>query len=162
MAEITKAVARLTRNISIDPGGCWNCTLKPRPNGYVRVTFERKSWYAHRLMFFSLYGPIQEGHDICHSCDNRRCINPHHLFSGTRKDNMQDAVRKGRQAKGYMLPGTKVAGQEEKELLLLCRAGSPHAEIAELFGISRQGVGKIAIKNGIRRRKYYPNPRKPI
>ena len=51
---------------------------------------------AHRLSWELRYGSIPKGEQILHRCDNRQCINPAHLFTGSQKDNIQDAISKGR------------------------------------------------------------------
>lgn len=77
-------------------GGCleWQGALDP--NGYGAVRFCGRKVGAHRAVASLLLGGIPKGLHICHHCDNRRCLNPKHLFIGTRKHNMQDCVRKGR------------------------------------------------------------------
>ena len=49
---------------------------------------------AHRMAYILYYGEIPNGMLVCHSCDNKSCCNPHHLFIGTDRDNRWDAVRK--------------------------------------------------------------------
>lgn len=51
---------------------------------------------GHRLAWKYTNGEIPDGLYVLHKCDNRRCCNPNHLFLGTQKDNIQDAIRKGR------------------------------------------------------------------
>lgn len=63
----------------------------PSPNGRRGPTIlaSRASWQLH-------YGPIPDGLDILHRCDNPSCVRPDHLFAGTASDNFQDMLRKGR------------------------------------------------------------------
>lgn len=74
----------------------WDHRKHPGKRTYGEVRYEKRLWLVHRLSFVLNVGPIPEGFDVCHKCDNPPCWNPRHLFSGTRKDNMQDSVRKGR------------------------------------------------------------------
>jgi hypothetical protein len=45
-------------------------------------------------------GPIKDGLDVCHKCDNPKCCNPHHLWEGTRGQNLQDMASKNRSNHG--------------------------------------------------------------
>lgn len=62
------------------------------PNGNTRQTPKR----AHRISWELHYGAIPENLLVLHKCDNRRCVNPNHLFLGTNNDNIQDMIKKGR------------------------------------------------------------------
>lgn len=78
------------------PSGCWFWAGSFDRNGYGNARWLGKSISAHRLIYLLVHGEIPEGLDVMHSCDMRSCVNPAHLILGTRKQNMEDAAKKGR------------------------------------------------------------------
>lgn len=83
-----------------DKSECWNWHGRSNQHGYGTTrtggTYNRKQLLAHRLSYTFYVGEIPEGFLICHTCDNRKCVNPNHLFLGTHQDNCDDKINKGR------------------------------------------------------------------
>ena len=75
---------------------CWEWTGERNERGYGRMKIDGKNKKAHRLSYEHFTGRQLGKLLCCHTCDNPGCVNPHHLWSGTQKDNIQDCVRKGR------------------------------------------------------------------
>lgn len=149
--DATRLVHLLERCVKT-AGGCMEFHGCVQSNGYARATVRGKTDHAYRHVYRLANGvEIPSGIDVCHSCDNRRCINPEHLFLGTRKDNMQDAVKKSRVASGMSLPQSKLSNSDKLRIKELAREGISYADIADQFNISRQHAGYIAIKQGVRR-----------
>ena len=82
------------------PDACWDWSSDKNEQGYGQIWYQGKTIGAHVLSYILYHGPVPEGKIICHSCDNPPCANPRHLWAGTYKENMEDAMRKGRLTKG--------------------------------------------------------------
>ncbi len=88
-------MVRFWNKVKKEESGCWNWIGALR-SGYGIIKIDGKLISTHRLSYILTNGNIPEGMFICHKCDNPKCVNPDHLFLGTRSDNMIDALNKGR------------------------------------------------------------------
>ena len=89
-----------TKFIKSSPHKCWEWKAGLSSNGYGKFSINHKCYGTHRIAYFLHYkiDPIDKF--VCHHCDNKKCVNPHHLFLGTQLDNIRDCVKKGRNAFG--------------------------------------------------------------
>ena len=87
----------IERNSMPEPNsGCWLWLRGVSARGYGVWKWQGKLMQATHLALATREISVQAGFDACHTCDNTFCVNPDHLFVGTRKDNMRDAQAKGR------------------------------------------------------------------
>jgi len=94
-----KCVALFWSKVNKDAGnGCWEWLAHYRSFGYGGFQVKRKPVLAHRLAWVMQNGNIPKTLLVLHKCDNRRYVNPDHLFLGSHKDNAVDRNNKGRQA----------------------------------------------------------------
>ena len=131
--ELDDLKARLLARTEVMPSGCWHHDGNIIYLGKYMKT-HRASWLVHR-------GPIPEGLCILHRCDNRRCVNPEHLWLGTKTDNMADMVTKGRNARS-----SKLSVDDVRKIKALLAEGNSCGAIARQFNVSESHVS--AIKHG--------------
>lgn len=98
---------------------------------------------AHRLYYTVFNGAIPDGIFALHKCDNPSCVNPDHIFLGTKKDNMADCKSKGRMASvvGVLNPRRKLT---ESDVLKIKECGIENQRLTALrFGVSQKAVWNI-------------------
>lgn len=129
--------------------GCWNWNQAiNRGTGYgVKRDADGKTPNAHRAVHIMLHGPVGKGIEICHTCDNRSCVNPDHLFAGTKSDNMRDAVNKGRMAIGVKNSQARLSPSQVKAIRHMYRNGKYlQRELADLFNVTRENISRITTR----------------
>lgn len=143
--------------VKINPiSGCWMWTKSKNPL-YGQACFGGKKILAHRLSW-ELWNDrkIPSGLCICHHCDVPACCNPKHLFLGTVKDNVQDAIKKGRLA-GFTINHEYskrkrlrlLADDEVQQIRASAKIKEPLKSVSKRFGISMAHVSMI--RNGKRK-----------
>lgn len=107
--------ARMLANVTVVETGCMEWLGTVNNLGYGMVSFQkapgkanRTSTTAHRKFYELTHGELPAGVQVNHKCDNRRCINPDHMFIGTQTDNIRDMMAKGR-ALRYLLATRRAA-----------------------------------------------------
>jgi len=121
---------------------CWIWVGTFTHYGYGSLSVNGHIKLAHRLSYEIHVGPIPEGLFVCHRCptgEDKRCVNPDHLYVGKAQDNVNDKVRENHQAH---IP-KKLTADDVQEIRLLYRTGSSQRRIAELFSVSHRTIGAI-------------------
>lgn len=127
-------------------GDCWIWVGKMNDHGYGIARLGNKSTGAHRAIFMFLNGELPSNIFVCHHCDNPACVNPAHLFAGTIKDNVQDAVMKGRIKKGSANVASKLNEEQVLEIRRRYSEGERQVDLAKEFGINTTTVFNLIVR----------------
>lgn len=137
---------RIISSSRIDENGCWIWQKHTHKNGYGRFGIGGgKVDGAHRVSFRAFVGTTPQGMDVCHKCDVRNCVNPDHLFLGTRSENILDASAKNRvsrthQKRGSFHPSAKLSESSASEILARLSAGATKASLSREYGVSQRVI----------------------
>lgn len=122
---------------------CWEYKGGINSTGRGIFSIKRASIHAHRMSYLATFGDIPKGMWVCHTCDNGKCVNPHHLFLGTPKDNTQDMITKGRKVtlRGEDDPKSKLSNVEVIKIVDLYKTGHySQTELGKMFDVSRSAI----------------------
>lgn len=123
--------------------GCLEWQRYTNKHGYAHVYFNGKQWSVHRLSYLLNIGAIPKNKWVLHRCDNRKCINPDHLFLGNNKINTQDRVNKNRSARGEGNGSAKLTIEDVKKIKILFKEGRTGIEITKMFNVSQPTIYEI-------------------
>jgi len=111
---------------------CWNWIGAIKSNGYGLFWWERKNISAHRFSYILNKSIILNGFNVCHTCDNRKCVNPDHLVACTQSENLIDAYKRKRK--------TSVRRKLTDEKVISIRSkyskGNSYRKLAKEYGVS--------------------------
>jgi DNA-binding XRE family transcriptional regulator len=131
------------------PAACWLWTAAIGSEfGYGAFKMPERTMPAHRVSWQLFCGPIAVGLQVLHRCDVPACVNPEHLYLGTQKDNIRDAILRGRHKNPPRLVGEKANGSKLKAAQVLqirkfLAAGALEEDLAKRFGVSRSTISAI-------------------
>jgi hypothetical protein len=137
---------RLLDSTALSDKGCWEWTGQITAWGYGVLSVEGKKALAHRVSAEVLGSVVIDGVCVLHRCDNPRCINPSHLFTGTQLDNVKDRVEKGRcgGAAGERNGRSRLSASDVAGILrMIDERAVSQTVIAEMFGVSGSHVSNI-------------------
>ncbi len=123
---------------------CWWWTGSINSSGYGGTHMNGKDMSAHRAFYELFKGPIPKGLFVCHTCDNRACVNPDHLWLGTNQDNVDDKMKKGRGPHGKNNSQVKLT---EKQVLEIRAKYVPYKytmkRLAKEYGVTMTNIQAI-------------------
>jgi hypothetical protein len=139
--DIDARRASFMKKVDIQDNGCWRWNGSTIHSGYGQASVLGHRTTAHRGAYLLFVGHITDGMVVCHSCDNRWCVNPSHMWIGTQADNIEDMRRKGRsnQVKGERHASAKLAPHQVMSIR------TDHRDVAVVA--SDYGIAKCTVRN---------------
>lgn len=138
--------------------GCWLWTGAPNRGGYGPMMIGGRKGYkalAHRVSWELANGPIPSDMFVLHNCpggDNPACVNPAHLWLGTRADNQRDMAEKNRSLYGERSLKAKITSDQASAIRVrYSQGGISQKALGKEFGISQAGISMIVTEKNWKR-----------
>ena len=124
---------------------CWDWLASKDRQGYGYFGINRKIKKAHRVAYEQWVGRIPFGLSILHRCDNPPCVNPEHLFLGTKSDNSRDAFDKGRLTQIGLGEHSMAAKLNNESVLFVKASQESNSNLARRLGVDRGTIRAIRV-----------------
>lgn len=126
--------------LKVDKSGeCWEWTGGYTRDGYGQFRVWRSTCRAHRVSYTIAYddpGKLQ----VCHACDNPKCVNPAHLWIGTQQENVLDRHQKGRKASDIHVKSSVLSAAQVRDIIA---SGESVQDLADRYGINQASISYI-------------------
>jgi hypothetical protein len=123
---------------------CWNWVAHcHKTTGYGRFGYKGKPIGAHRASYMLYKGSIPKGMSVLHKCNNRKCVNPSHLYIGNHKDNAKDSIAAGTIARGERHGKSKLCREDIVNIREFKKEGMYHKDIAKIYKVRTSTVTRI-------------------
>lgn len=145
--DASESKARFWSHVS-KSDGCWVWNGARMPFGHGQVRVRGRTYLTHRYAWEIERGPIPQGLNVLHRCDNPPCVRLDHLFLGTHADNVYDRIKKGRSRyvglAGEQNNHARLTTEQVRDIAAQIIAGDDHGAIAGRYGVTRAAIWLIA------------------
>jgi len=121
-------------------GECWDWSGNKDKDGYPLVSFRGKMFRANRIAILTKGEELMDGYHACHSCGNKSCCNPDHIYLGTPMQNNADKKHHGTYRCGEKIHCAKLT---ENDVLQIRKIVGTDVNIAKMFGVSPSNICQI-------------------
>lgn len=111
---------------------------------YGKLEFKGKQYTTHRVSYELKYGKIPKGLQACHTCRNKKCCNPNHIYAGTAKQNSADKIKDGTHQEGESCPHHILSERQVLEIRRRYKEENiSQRTIAKEYGVTRGAITGI-------------------
>lgn len=148
------AIATFESLLSLETDECIVWPLGLFKDGYGKIRTGKITVKTHRLVYEKKIGPITDGLNVCHHCDNPPCMNYRHLFLGTVQENNEDKRIKKRHRFGETHPIAKLTENDVRDIRARYVKDVKNRDKRQLKLAEEYGVNQTAISCIIRRKTW--------
>lgn len=132
------------RHVEKSDNGCWLWIAHRDRYGYGGLHIRGCTLQSHRISWALANGLIPDGMCVLHRCDVRNCVNPAHLFLGTKGDNVADMAAKKRNARGVTQHLATLTDESVREIRHAYASGEANqSELGRRFGVTKENISCV-------------------